>query len=211
MSRAKSNRLEVHPEHPEAHRIGRAVAELEKGLAIVYPTDSLYGLAVDLRNLTAIDRLYRLRRLDPKKPLSLICSSLSQIGQYAVVSNECFRFMRRVLPGPFTFVLNATREVPKTGQSKRKTVGIRFPDHPVAQALVEQLGRPLLSTSAVMEEDPEGLSDPLILAGAYPAREVPLVLDAGLLEGTPSTVVDWTGEAPDVLRIGAGDITDLGA
>lgn len=177
---------------------------------MVYPTDTIYGLAVDLESRGGVDRLYSLRRLDPRKPLSVVCGSLSEASRYAVLDNDCYRFMRRVLPGPYTFVLRATREVPRTGDQRRRAVGIRIPAHPVALALVAELGRPLLSTSAILDtEDGEGqVSDPVALAERY-GDGVALVLDAGILEGTPSSVVDWTEDAPRVLRVGAGDVSEL--
>lgn len=200
--------LEVHPEHPEPHRIGQAVAHLEAGRLIVYPTDTLYGLAADIDNRAAIDRLYSLRRLNPNKPLSLICSDISDVAKYAIMDDECFRFMKRALPGPYTFILRATRAAPRMGQNRRRAVGVRVPAHPVARALVEQLGRPLLSTSAAPPED-ESVSDPIELARIYGGRDVAVVLDAGLAFGTPSSVVDWSGDAPEVVRVGAGDVDEL--
>lgn len=201
--------LEINPEHPEPHRVRQAVARLEAGKVIIYPTDTLYGLGADINQHAAVDRLYALRRLDPKKPLSLVCSSLSQVSQYATFDNACFRFMKRVLPGPYTFILRATREAPRMGQSKRRAVGIRIPNHPVGLALVETLGRPILSTSALLEEGAD-VSDPVQLADQYAGTEVALVLDGGLLGGTPSTIIDWTEAEPVVVRQGAGDVTDLG-
>jgi len=200
--------LTVSPEHPEPHRIGQAVAHLEAGHLIVYPTDTLYGLAADVDNRAAIDKLYKLRRLNPNKPLSLICSDLSQVANYAIMDDECYRFMKRVLPGPYTFILRATRAAPRMGQSRRRAVGVRVPAHPVARALVEALGRPLLSTSAAPPED-ASVSDPVELARIFGGRDVSVVLDAGLAFGTPSSVVDWSGDEPEVLRVGAGDVDDL--
>jgi len=200
--------LHVNTDHPEPHRIGQAVAHLQAGRIIVYPTDTLYGLAADIENRSAIDRLYSLRRLDPKKPLSLICADLPQVGQYAILDDDCYRFMRRVLPGPYTFILKATRAAPRMGQSRRRAVGIRVPANPVAQALVRALGRPILSTSAAPHEE-EAVTDPVELANLYGGRDVALVLDAGLAVNTPSSVVDWSGDAPEIIREGAGDLAEL--
>lgn len=171
---------------------------------IGYPTDTVYGFAADISHRQAIDRLYGLRKLDPKKPLSLVCSDLSEVSRYAVVSDECFRFMKRVLPGPFTFVLRATREAPRLGQSKRRAVGIRIPAHPVARALVAGLGRPLVSTGIPLEDSP--VSDPIELAERYVGRDVAMFLDGGISPGDLSTVIDWTEEEPVILRQGAGVI-----
>lgn len=200
--------LEINPTHPEPHRIRQAVARLESGQNVVYPTDTIYGLAAAIEHRAAVDRLYRLRKLDRSKPLSLVCSDLSEVARYAVVDNECFRVMKRVLPGPYTFILRATKEAPRLSQSKRKTVGIRVPAHPVAQALVAALGQPLLSTSGLGTPDAD-VSDPVQLAEAYANTDVNLVLDAGLLRGVPSTVVDWSNDTPEVVREGAGDVEAL--
>jgi tRNA threonylcarbamoyl adenosine modification protein (Sua5/YciO/YrdC/YwlC family) len=208
VSKPRTTLLTIHPEHPEPHRIGQAVAHLEAGRVIVYPTDTLYGLAADLDNRGAIERLYSMRRLDPNKPLSLICQDLSQVARYAIMQDECYRFMKRVLPGPYTLILKATREAPRMGQNRRRAVGIRVPASPVAQALVAALGRPILSTSAA-GLDEAAVSDPVELARIYGARDVALVLDAGMLFGTPSTVVDWSQDGPELVRQGAGDVSEL--
>ena len=208
MATRRTTLLHVNTDHPEPHRIGQAVAHLQAGRIIVYPTDTLYGLAADIENRSAIDRLYSLRRLDPKKPLSLICADLPQVGQYAILDDDCYRFMRRVLPGPYTFILKATRAAPRMGQSRRRAVGIRVPANPVAQALVRALGRPILSTSAAPHEE-EAVTDPVELANLYGGRDVALVLDAGLAVNTPSSVVDWSGDAPEIIREGAGDLAEL--
>jgi tRNA threonylcarbamoyl adenosine modification protein (Sua5/YciO/YrdC/YwlC family) len=208
LARNRVQILEINSEHPEPHRVRQAAARLESGQNVVYPTDTIYGLAAAVNQRGAVDRLYRLRKLDRSKPLSLVCANLSAVAHYAVVDNECFRAMKRVLPGPYTFILRATKAAPRLSQSKRKTVGIRVPSHPVAQALVEALGAPLLSTSGL--GDPGGdLSDPVALAEVYAGTEVSLVLDAGLLRGVPSTVVDWSGDEPEILREGAGDVEAL--
>lgn len=208
MSRkGRSLLLPIHPEHPEPHRVQQAVQLLRDGEVIGYPTDTLYGLAADPSSVSAIGRLYTIRKLDPKKPLALVCASLSQISRYAVFDDACFRFMKRVLPGPYTFVLRATRDVPRMGQTKRRTVGVRIPQAPAATALVSTLGYPFLSTSAT--EAGAGPSDPWAVAEAYGGRSVPLVLDAGILPGTPSTVVDWSGDEPTVVREGAGPLFEL--
>lgn len=208
MARNRVQLLEVNPEHPEPHRIRQAVARLESGSNVVYPTDTIYGLAAAVDQRPAVERLYRLRQLDRTKPLSLVCGDLSVVSRYAVVDNECFRAMKRVLPGPYTFILRATKAAPRLGQSKRKTVGIRVPDHPVAQALIEALGGPLLSTSSLGDPGND-LSDPFELAEAYAGTEVSLVLDAGILRGTPSTVIDWSTSEPELVREGAGPVDEL--
>ena len=201
LARRHIPRLDVNPAHPEPHKIRQAAALLESGRVVVYPTDTIYGLGADSDSRVAIDRLYALRKLDPNKPLSLICRSLSDVGQYAIMSNECHRFMRRHLPGPYTFIL--------PGKSRRRAIGVRVPDSPVALALIDALGRPIMSTSAIF--DGEATSDPIVLVETLDPQVVGLVLDAGLLAGVPLTVIDWTEEDPQVVREGAGDVSDLGA
>lgn len=196
--------MEIHPEHPEPHRVRQAVARLEAGQPIIYPTDTLYGFGADCRSTAAVQRLYGLRRLDPKKPLSMVCASIEEAGQYAVIPNDAFRFMRRHLPGPYTLILKATRNAPRMGQSKRRTVGIRIPDHAVAQALLEQLGRPLLSTS--VEEEGDQVQDPREYAERFPPADLGLIVDAGILKGEGSTIVDWSEDDPVLVRAGAGPI-----
>lgn len=211
MPRARAPLLEINAEHPEPRKIQQAKQKLEEGRVIVYPTDTIYGLAADIENRAAVERLYGLRKLDKKKPLSIVCASLSEVSRYAVVENEIFRVMKRVLPGPYTFILPATREAPKMGDTKRRAVGIRFPAHPVSLALVAALGRPLLSTSAIIDDEEleTVVSSPQTLADHYGTEGVALVLDAGPLEGTPSSVIDWTDEHPVILRRGAGDVSSF--
>lgn len=209
MAMKRAPLLAISTDHPEPNRLRVAAEHLKNEEIVVYPTDTIYGLAVDIESRRGIEKLYALRKLDPRKPLSVVCASVSEASAYAAISNECFRFMRRVLPGPYTFVLKATPKVPKTGDHKRRAVGIRIPESNVARALVEALGRPVLSTSAIIDEEaPLGVSDPVALAERYGAF-VAMVLDGGILEGTPSSVVDWTGDEPVVLRQGAGDVSDL--
>lgn len=208
VARQRTTLLQINPDHPEPHRIQQAVSRLSDGKVIVYPTDTIYGLGADIAQRSAIDRIYALRKLDAKKPLSLVVGSLSEASRYAVIDNDCYRVMKRALPGPFTFILRATREAPRMGESKRRTVGIRMPSHPVALALVRALGRPLLSASAIIDERSEDISDPLALADHYgTGGDVSVVIDAGTLLGTPSSVIDWTEDSPQIVRRGAGDLS----
>lgn len=196
-------RIEVNTAHPEPRKIQRAVAALEQGDVIVYPTDTLYGIGCAMGHKRAVDRIYHLTGKDESQLLTLVCADLSGIARYAVVDNTHYRLLKRLLPGPYTFILPATREVPRMLLSKRKTVGLRVPDHAVAQALVQALDRPLISTSASYRgEDP--LNDPADIAARF--RGIEIVLDVGFGGLIPSTVVDLTGAQPTVLREGAGPI-----
>ena len=140
--------LEINPDHPEPRKIARAVAALSAGEIIAYPTDTVYGLGCDLHNKTAVERLYQIKRMPKSQALALICVDLSDIARYVTVDNTAYRLLKRLLPGPYTFILPATREVPKIISPKRTQVGIRVPDHAVPRAITAALGRPLISTTA---------------------------------------------------------------
>ena len=205
-SKTRSQLVDVAIDHPQPRKIQKAAEHLDAGRVVGYPTDTLYALAADPHSHPGTERLYGLRGLPAKKPLSLICSSFQQISEYTVLSDGCFRFMKRVLPGPYTFILRASKAAPRLADNKRKTVGVRLPHAPVAVALVEALGRPLLSTSAT---EPGEVSDPREVVAMFGGHDVPVVLDAGLLSGTPSTVIDWSEDVPEVIRAGAGPLLEL--
>jgi tRNA threonylcarbamoyl adenosine modification protein (Sua5/YciO/YrdC/YwlC family) len=198
--------LEINAEHPEPRKIQQAVAVLEKGGLIAYPTDTVYGLGCDLMNKGAIERLYSLKGMEKQKSLAFICHDLSDIAKYAVVDNWAYRILRRFLPGPYTFILPATREVPKMVLSKQKTVGIRVPNHPVVTTLSRELGRPIISTTAAPPGE-EPMIDPAEIRDAF--RGLALVLDGGVGGSVPTTVVDLSQGHVDVVREGAGTIDDL--
>lgn len=195
--------MEIHPESPQPRKISQAVAALAAGELIAYPTDTVYGLGCDLLNKAAVERLQRLKNMPKDQYFSLICVDLSDIARYAVFDNPIYRTLRRILPGPYTCILNASREVPKTITPKRREVGIRIPDHPVPQALAKAFGRPLITTTA----GPHG-GDPLQwpeeIAEAFPALR--FVLDCGPGGLVPTTVVDFTKGEPEIIREGAGPV-----
>ncbi len=197
--------LKVHPDNPPERAIGKAVEVLRNGGLIVYPTDTVYGLGCDLQNKNAIDRIYQIKRHALTKPLSFLCSDLKHISEYAKVTNHAFKLMKHLIPGPYTFILPATRlkSIPNSVVSKRKTVGIRVPDNNVCHAIIATLGNPIITTS-VTDEQGEILSDPAYIA-KYLGFQVEIVLDAGVLPTIPSTVVDLTEETPVIIRKGAGD------
>jgi tRNA threonylcarbamoyl adenosine modification protein (Sua5/YciO/YrdC/YwlC family) len=199
--------LSIHPEHPEPRKIRRAVEALESGLVLGYPTDTVYGLGCDLLNKKAIDRLYEIKGMDRAHQLAFICPDLSDIAKYAVVENHNYRILRHYLPGPYCFILDATREVPKMIQSKRKTVGIRIPAHEVTRALARELGRPIISTTAQRAgEEPH--VDPREIDIAFPG--LGLILDDGIGGGlVPTTVIDLTTSPPTIVREGAGSVDDF--
>jgi tRNA threonylcarbamoyl adenosine modification protein (Sua5/YciO/YrdC/YwlC family) len=187
--------------HPEPRKIQRALDALEAGGVIGYPTDTVYGLGCDLMNKRALDRLYAIKRMDRTQPLAFICPDLADIARYAIVEKPEYRILRHFLPGPYCFILNATREVPKLVLSKRKTVGIRVPANEVTLALARGLGRPIISTTAQLDGgDP--FVDPAEIDDAFPGLS--LVLDAGGGGVVATTIVDLTESPPRVIREGAG-------
>lgn len=198
--------LAIHPDHPEPRKIQRAVEVLDRGGLIAYPTDTVYGLGCDLMNKQAVERLYQLKGMSKQKSLAFICHDLGDIAKYAVVDNWAYRILRRFLPGPYCFILPATREVPKMVLSKQKTVGIRVPNHAVVTTLAKELGRPIISTTAADEEG-EPYVDPTELRDHF--RVLDLVLDAGAGGVVPTTVVDLSAGQIDIVREGAGPIEEL--
>lgn len=198
-------RLVVHPEHPQARHIRRIAEAVQAGSVIVYPTDTIYGLGCDIFHKKAIDRVYQIKQASPdKKPLSFVCADLTDLARYARnISNASYRLMKRLLPGPYTFILEASREVPRFMMSNRKTVGIRVPDNEICLSIVRELGRPVVSTSVTRRED-EILNDPDEIERRF-GNTVDIIVDGGVLVSMPSTVVDLTGEEPVVLRKGKGD------
>jgi len=201
-----ANILVIDSQHPQPHHIGRAVAVLEAEGVIAYPTDSYYGIGCDIFSKKAIERVYLLKHRDRKKPLSFICADLADITQYAKVSNFAYRILRRLSPGPYTFVLEATKVVPEIMTTKQKQVALRVPDSPITAALVRGLGRPLLSTSASDPEDGEVLIDPADIKERL-GHGLDLIVDGGLQLNEPSTVLSLIGDEVEVLREGKGDPT----
>lgn len=195
-------RIEIHPTHPQPRRIHQVVEILRRGGVIVYPTGTVYGLGCDIHQKKAVERIYQIRHLKKDHPLSFMCPDLSNIARYAHVDDFAYRIMKRLVPGPYTFVLRATREVPKLLVRKQKTVGIRVPDAPVALALLQELGSPIVSTSATF--DGEVLNDPDELHARF--HHVDAFVDAGWGGIEPSTIVDLTGDEAVVLREGAGPV-----
>jgi tRNA threonylcarbamoyl adenosine modification protein (Sua5/YciO/YrdC/YwlC family) len=198
--------LSINVDHPEPRKIQRAVQVLNDGGVIAYPTDTVYGLGCDLTNRHAVERLYAIRGIPRTHPLAFVCPDLSDIARYAIVENHVYRVLRRLLPGPYTFILAATREVPKIVQMKRKSVGIRVPGSEVARALSRELGRPIISSTAARPgEDP--FVDPAEIGEAFPG--LALVLDGGAGGMVPTTVIDLTTSPPEIVRHGAGPIDDF--
>jgi tRNA threonylcarbamoyl adenosine modification protein (Sua5/YciO/YrdC/YwlC family) len=198
--------LAINTSHPEPRKVSRAIAALQDGGVICYPTDTVYGLGCDLTNKHAVERLYAIKGMERSQPLAFVCPDLSDIARYAIVDNQVYRVLRRFLPGPYTFILPATREVPKLVQMKRKTVGIRVPACEVTRTLARELGRPIISTTAARPGE-EPMVDPHEIDATF--RGLALVLDGGAGGLVPTTVIDLTQSPPVVVREGAGEADEF--
>ncbi len=197
--------LRVHGETPQLRLINQAVAVIRSGGVVVYPTDSCYALGCEIGNKSAMDRIRRIRALDDDHNFTLICSDLSELSTYARVDNRVFRVLKSLTPGPYTFILEASREVPRRLQHpKRKSIGLRVPEHPIAQALLDVMGEPMMSVTMILPGDETPLTDPEEMSEQL-GKQVDLIVDGGWGGYEPSTVIDLTGEAPVVVRRGKGD------
>lgn len=197
--------LHVNSDNPEGRKIQKIVETLDNGGIIIYPTDTVYGIGCDIFNQKAVEKVCRIRKLDPVKAmLSFICKDISQISEFAApIDNPVFKLMKRNLPGPFTFVLKSNNKVPKLFKNKKRTIGVRVPDHAIPLSIVEQLGRPLLTTSLKSDDEiQEYFTDPQDIFEDF-KKIVDIVIDAGMGGNQPSTVIDCTGTIPDVIRVGA--------
>ena len=195
-------RVDIHPTHPQQRLIDKAVEQLRRGGVVVYPTDTVYGIGCDITDKKALEKVYALKRMSKDHPVGFVCPDLGDIARYAVVDDANYRVMRRLLPGPYTFILPATREVPKIVMRKQKTVGIRVPHHEVALSLVRALGNPIVSTSASI--DGVQHADPDEIVAQFGRADT--ILDAGWGGLEPSTIIDLTGHTPVVVREGAGPV-----
>ncbi len=202
--------FEIHPENPQSRLIYQAVEILRKGGVIVYPTDATYALACHIGDKSALDKIKRIRQLDDKHNFSLICKDLAQVSTFTKVSNDAHRLIKSLTPGAFTFIIDATKEVPKRMMhSKRKTIGIRIPDNNIALALVEELGEPLLSTTMIMPNDEHALSDPYEIRELL-ENELDLIIDAGIISSDASTIISCAGGEIELIRQGKGEAPMLG-
>ena len=196
----------IHPTHPQARLVRRAADIVRAGGLIAYPTDSCYALGCHIGDAGALERLRRVRGIDAKHHLTLMCRSLSEIATYAIVDDARFRLLKTATPGSYTFILRATREVPRRLlHARRRTIGVRVPSHPVARALLEELDEPILSATLLLPGETTPLSEPIEIRERLEHR-IDLVLDAGSCGVEPSTVIDLTAEQPVVVRRGKGSL-----
>jgi tRNA threonylcarbamoyl adenosine modification protein (Sua5/YciO/YrdC/YwlC family) len=195
----------INSQNPQMRLIRKAVEILRGGGIVIYPTDTVYGMGCDLFNKKGIERIYEIQRRDRRQPLSFICADLKDISRYARVSDDAYKIMKRLLPGPYTFILEASRAVPKIILPKRQTTGIRVPDNRICQDLVAEMGSPVISTS-VKNGEGELLSDPRIIEELF-GKRVDLIIDGGIIAATPSSVVSLLDEGVEVIRAGKGDVS----
>jgi tRNA threonylcarbamoyl adenosine modification protein (Sua5/YciO/YrdC/YwlC family) len=206
--------FEVHPENPQQRLLKQAVALLERGEVVAVPTDSSYALACHLDDKDAVDRLRRIRQVDDKHHLTLLCRDLSELANYAKVDNKQYRLLKAATPGPYTFLLEATKEVPRrVSHPQRKTIGLRVPDHKVLSELLALHGAPLLATTLIPPGETEPLNDAQEIRARF-EKQIAAVIDAGACPSEPTTVVDLTpvgeGGEPAVVRLGRGPLSILG-
>jgi tRNA threonylcarbamoyl adenosine modification protein (Sua5/YciO/YrdC/YwlC family) len=197
--------IKINQQNPQQRLIHKVVEILKKGGIVVYPTDTYYGIGCDIMNKKAIENIYQLKQRNKSKPFSFICSGLKNISDYAKVSNYAYKTMKRLLPGPYTFILEGSRLVPKIMLTKRKTAGIRVPDNPICLALVSELGNPLLTTSATK---PDGtIFHDASLIDDFFGKRIEAVIDGSIVPGQPSSVISLIDDIPEVIRKGMGDVS----
>lgn len=197
--------FQIHPDNPQARLIAQAVSILRHGGVIIYPTDSCYALGCHIGDKSAADRIRRIRRLDEKHDFTLMCRDLAEIGLYAKLDNPAFRLIRHVTPGPYTFILQATKEVPRRLLTpKRKTIGLRIADDNIVTDLLNSLGEPIISTTLMLPGDEYPLTDPYEMRDIL-GTQVDLIIDGGYRGMEPTTVVDMIDEVPKIVRVGLGD------
>ena len=199
--------IEVHPQDPQPRRVAEIVETIREGGLIAYPTDSSYAFGCHIGDNRAMDRIRRIRRTDKKHNFTLVCSDLSEISTYARVDNWAYRMIKSMTPGPYTFILPATREVPKRLQHpKRRTIGLRVPDHPLVRAVLEELGEPIMSSTLLLPGDDLPLTDPHEIEERI-GHEIDLIIDAGATGIEPTSVIDLSEDRVEVLRVGRGDVS----
>ena len=201
--------FELHPQNPQKRLIQQAVKIIDEGGLIIYPTDSSYALGCHIGDKSAMERIQRLRRLDKKHHFTLVCSDLSEIGEYAKVDNSSYRLLKTLTPGPYTFLLKATSEVPRRLMNpKRKTIGLRVPDNVITHAILSELGQPIMSSTLIEPGKHDAMDDAEMIRDRF-EHEVDLIIDGGACGIEPTTVISLIDGAPEVLRYGKGNVDFL--
>lgn len=194
----------IHPDNPQLRLIHRAVAIIREGGVIVYPTDSSYAIACHLGDKQALDKIRRIRQLSDKHNFTLLCKDLAQVSLFTKIGNDAYRMIKALTPGPFTFILDATREVPRRLQHpKKKTIGVRICPHAVANALVTELGEPLFSSTLILPGETDALTDPYDIRERL-EHEADVIIDSGIIRSEQTTVIEFTKQGPEIIRQGKG-------
>jgi tRNA threonylcarbamoyl adenosine modification protein (Sua5/YciO/YrdC/YwlC family) len=199
--------IQIHPKNPEERKMNQVIDCLKKGGVIIYPTDTVYGMGCSIEHPDAIARICLIKKINPlKAQLSFLCNDLSHLSEYTkAIGTPLYRFLKNYLPGPYTFILEASKKVPKLLRTKKDTVGIRVPDNEISRTLLKQLGHPILSTSLPLEDEEDIYTDPELIQDAF-GHLVDIIIDGGYGGSIPSTVVDCTKNPPEVIREGLGHI-----
>ena len=201
--------IDVHPSDPQPHRVKNIVEGIREGDVIAYPTDSSYALGCRIGDRNAVKRIARIRRKDKRHNFTLVCADLSEISVYARVENWAYRLIKSLTPGPYTFILPATRQLPKIlAHPKRRTIGIRVPEHPLVSAMLEELGEPIMSSTLLLPGDDRPLTDPVEIEERI-GHEIDTIVEAGPAGIEPTTVLDLSGGSLEVLRVGLGDVSQF--
>ena len=201
--------LRIHPDNPQIRLISQAVKIVNEGGVIVYPTDSSYALGCHLGDKRALDRIRAIRQVDAKHNFTLVCRDLAQVSQFTKFNNHVHRLIKSLTPGAYTFILNATREVPRRlMHPKRKSIGIRIPDNPIVRDLLEELAEPLVSATLILPGEEEALTDPFDIQERL-ENQVDLIIDSGYLSVEPTTIIDASGDVPEIARHGKGEVPTL--
>jgi tRNA threonylcarbamoyl adenosine modification protein (Sua5/YciO/YrdC/YwlC family) len=201
--------IDVYPSDPQPHRVKQIVEGIREGDVIAYPTDSSYALGCRIGDRNAVKRIERIRRKDKRHNFTLVCADLSEISVYARVENWAYRLIKALTPGPYTFILPATRQLPKIlAHPKRRTIGIRVPEHPLVSAMLEELGEPIMSSTLLLPGDDRPLTDPVEIEERI-GHQIDIIVESGPVGIIPTTVLDLSGGALEVLRVGLGDVSQF--
>jgi tRNA threonylcarbamoyl adenosine modification protein (Sua5/YciO/YrdC/YwlC family) len=200
--------LRMHPNNPEERKIKQVVEALLGGAVIIYPTDTMYAIGCSIHNAAAIQKLYRIKNINEKTAqFSFICHSISDFSNYTkVITTGAFKHLKKTLPGPYTFIFEASKEVPKILKTKKNTIGLRMPDNTICMAIINALGHPIISTSLPQNNFVEDYTDPEIFAEIF-EKTVDIVIDGGIGSSVPSSVINYVNDVPEIIRVGAGDVS----
>jgi len=200
--------LNINPQNPQARLIKQAADAMRKGAVICYPTDTVYGIGCDMFNQKAVKRIHQIKKRPTHKPFSFMCSNLKNVSDYCHISNTSYRIIKKHLPGPYTFILQATKLVPKIMITNQKTVGIRVPDNPISLALIEALGNPIVNSSVILNPDEQPITEAYEIEERL-GNQIDIIIDGGPVYPEPSSVISLISDVPEIIRAGKGDISSF--